>query len=86
MIQATTQTNQRKNRTRSFGRRCAALAILAPLLVAGCDDAVRDEFRAAAIAQVESGVKAIFDGILTGIFTIAEPTPGQTGEEAVGAE
>jgi hypothetical protein len=82
MMQTSTKTDARKPRTRMFGRRCAAFAVLGPLLLAGCDDAVRDEFRGAALSQVESGVKAIFDGILTGIFTIAEPSPGEDNEPA----
>jgi len=62
-----------------IGRRtctCGAMfALLAVLMVCGvgCDDEVAKEFRAAANDSVETGVNAILDGIVTGIFTVADP-------------
>jgi hypothetical protein len=52
----------------------AALAALGLGSLAGCDDSVSQEFRAAAMGSIESGVKTIADGILTGVFTVADPT------------
>lgn len=44
----------------------------------GCSDEVSDEFRAAAASQLETGLKAILDGIVTGIFTVATPNSSTT--------
>ncbi len=61
--------------TRTSRRRCATIALvtLSLTFAAGCDDEIAREFRQAAIGQVETGVNAILDGVLDGIFAIAEP-------------
>lgn len=75
MKNATFQTHRRGARGRRFGVHGAMFALLlVPLIFCvSCDDAVADEFRAAAVDSVETGVKSILDGIVTGIFTIADP-------------
>ncbi len=68
-----------KNRSRLARRSCcAAGAVLALLiltlpLAGGCDDAVATEFRAAAIDGIHTGLSKIIDGVLDGLFAIAEP-------------
>lgn len=55
---------------------CGALLAVSALGLTfgtGCSDAVSEEFRAAASGQLETGLKAILDGIVTGIFTVATP-------------
>jgi hypothetical protein len=70
-------------RTRARKVRGAALAlVLAAGGLTGCDDGIRDEFRAAALGGIETGVNAIMDGLLEGIFTIAEPSPGEDPDDA----
>jgi hypothetical protein len=39
----------------------------------GCDDEVSAEFRAAALDSIHQGFDAIAQGILDGVFAIAEP-------------
>jgi hypothetical protein len=56
-----------------------AAGLAAALLCAGCGDDLAREFRAAAIGGVETGVNAIFDGLLNGLFTVADPDPNSTG-------
>jgi hypothetical protein len=58
---------------------CALLALLAgsSVLITGCSDDVWNKFRSAAFGSIESGLKSIADGVLTGIFTVA--TPGSNG-------
>ncbi len=58
--------------TRAAG---AILALTALLLVVavGCDDEISKEFRAASADLVEAGVQSIFEGLITGVFTVADP-------------
>ncbi|MBU0638953.1 MAG: hypothetical protein KKB50_08825 [Planctomycetes bacterium] len=65
------RTGKRTSRARGAG---IALVILALLVAPGCDDSVMDEFRTAAASQLESGVNAIFDGLLTGLFAVLDPS------------
>lgn len=62
--------------------RCAVGALFALLIPVsfstGCEDAVADEFRSAALGSVESGVRSIATGLLDGLFTIAEPSSDTT--------
>jgi hypothetical protein len=62
-------------------RICVVGAILLvaslPLTLAGaCDDEISKEFRAAALPTIEAGVQSIFSGVVTGIFTVADPNSG----------
>lgn len=50
----------------------ASLAALLPLQT-GCDGDRGTEFRDAALDSLQDGVTAILDGIVDGIFAIAEP-------------
>lgn len=69
-----TRKNGRANRPRSL-RTCGAILalLLVPLaLSAGCDEEIQKEFRDAAVGSIESGVNNIADGIINGIFAVAE--------------
>jgi len=73
---------QRLERAARQRRICVVGAILLlaslPLTLAGaCDDAISKEFRAAALPTIEAGVQSIFSGVVTGIFTVADPNSGQ---------
>jgi hypothetical protein len=50
-----------------------ALLALSVTLAAGCDEEVQKEFRGAAVGSIETGMKALMDGILDGLFAVAEP-------------
>lgn len=67
---------------RSSAGRSAAL-ILACAAMTGCEPAVRDEFRAAALGSVQTGVNAILQGLVDGIFAVAEPE-GDSGTGGTG--
>ncbi len=58
----------------------AALALLVwPLVVfTGCGDELEREFRQAAIGGLETGLRAITDGLLDGLFAVADPNGGGT--------
>jgi hypothetical protein len=61
---------------------CGALAALAAALVplTGCsDDEISKEFRSAAFGSIETGVKSIIDGVVTGVFTVATPSTDASG-------
>lgn len=60
--------------------RLAALALLvAPLaLSVGCDSELDKEFRAAAVGSIETGLNAIVDGVLDGLFAVADPNDGSS--------
>ncbi len=45
--------------------------------IAGCDDKF-DEFREAAAPALESGVNAVLDGLVTGVFAVVEPNEAAT--------
>ncbi|QOJ13210.1 MAG: hypothetical protein HRU75_00540 [Planctomycetia bacterium] len=72
--------------TRIFrGGRAAALRLGGVLLLAlgaaGCDSDIAKEFRAAAVPQLEAGINAIADGLISGAFAIADardPTSSDT--------
>ncbi len=61
-----------------FGRRtlgaCSAILVLAlPLgLLAGCSDDVQNEFNSAALSSIETGLKAIADGLISGMAAVAD--------------
>lgn len=57
----------------------AALLALALVVCPGCDKDIRQEFVSAAISNLESGVNAIMDGLLDGLFEVAEPAASSTG-------
>jgi hypothetical protein len=61
---------------------CAAGVILAlPLLplLAGCEhDELEKEFRGAAIGSIETGVDALADGFIDGLFAVLEPETDTT--------
>ncbi len=67
------------------GRRLGIYGAIAALLVAaggaaGCsNDEIAKEFRTAALGSVESGVKSIVDGVITGLFTVATPDETTSG-------
>ena len=66
------QDARRQRRIRVAG--AILVLVTLPLTMAGaCDDAISKEFRSAALPTIESGVKAVFTGVLTGIFTVADP-------------
>lgn len=72
-------THPRFSRPLSRPRRkdCPVGAVLAASLsllitAPGCEDAVRDEFRAAAVPLMESGVNAILDGLVSGTFAVLD--------------
>ena len=50
-----------------------ALLVLPAVCCTGCDDELGQEFRSAALGQIETGVGAIMDGLIDGLFTIATP-------------
>ena len=58
--------------TRAAGAVLALTAVLAVVAV-GCDDEISKEFRAASADLVEAGVQSIFEGLITGVFTVADP-------------
>lgn len=61
----------------------AILALCLPLTLAtGCGDELESEFRSAAIGGIETGVDSIVNGLLDGLFTIAEPSNGGSGTTA----
>lgn len=63
---------------RKVGTRSAGIALLAAglLLGTGCGDEIQKEFRAAAVGSIESGIGQIADGIISGIFAVAEVDGG----------
>ena len=67
---------------RSICRLGAALALLVcpTALCVGCDEDVIKEFRGASVDSIESGVKSILDGVVTGIFTVADPSGPDASE------
>jgi hypothetical protein len=77
-----------RNESTKAWRRTAVVgvALLALLggLTTGCDDEVRKEFAAAAVDGIETGVNSIVDGVLTGIFTVAEPDAETTDTGGTG--
>lgn len=62
--------------TRIFRGGRAALrlggALVLALGAAGCDSDIAKEFRAAAVPQLEAGINAIADGLISGAFAIAD--------------
>ncbi len=76
MLRNTIRPSPARPRTRRNRSARAALALLLPLAATcfGCGDEVNREFRSAALGSIESGVKTIVDGVLTGLFTVATPS------------
>ena len=70
-------------------RACGILGLLlAGSMLTGCEEAVRNEFRTAAATSLQSGLSAILDGIVDGIFAVIEPdetTTDTTGGETTAA-
>lgn len=73
--------NQERGRRRRIlrcrGAMAAVAALLPVLFCTGCGDDLEREFRQAAIGGIETGVKSIVDGLLDGLFTIADPAAGE---------
>jgi len=63
-------------RSRGLCRLGAVLALLSLVLVAGCGDELEREFRQAAIDGLETGLRGVADGLLDGLFAIADPDNG----------
>ncbi|MBK8913253.1 MAG: hypothetical protein IPM64_01400 [Phycisphaerales bacterium] len=62
------------------GARVALPAMLAMLAAAGCDSDIAKEFRAAAVPQLETGINAIADGLISGAFAIADARDPSSSE------
>ncbi len=76
------QTSRRNCRSFCAAGAIVALSILLLPLNVGCEDAVAEEFRSAALSSVETGVNSIMDGILEGIFAIAEPSSSSSSDSS----
>lgn len=72
MKAAAQSTASHPRRNRAAGAMAALLAGGCLLGAAGCNDKF-DEFREAAAPALESGVNALLDGIVTGVFAVVEP-------------
>lgn len=61
---------------RTFRRTGAiiALSTLALLLTTGCGDEESKKFRTAALPAIETGVKSVLDGLVTGFITLNTPS------------
>lgn len=57
-------------RFRATGASCALIWIAT--LAIGCDSEIQKEFRSAAVSSIETGVNAIFDGVISGVFAVAD--------------
>ncbi len=74
----------------SFKRPRMVLAALVAILIFNSGgtiacDGVFEEFRAAASDELEEGVNAILDGVVTGVFAVFEPDdPATTGGTGTG--
>ena len=65
------------------GTKCAAGAFVGlAFLFGGCS--LGAEFRAAAGPAVETGVNAILDGLVDGLFAVIEPDNAEGGNNAAG--
>lgn len=62
----------------------AALTTSGTMWLGSCDQFSK-EFRAAAGPQLETGVNALLDGIVTGMFAVVEPDPGSGSSTSPGA-
>jgi ribosomal protein S5 len=66
----------------AWGRRVGRTGLAALVLVGsltgvlGCGENAEDRFQDAASSAIESGLKSIMDGIITGIFAVATPDSG----------
>lgn len=74
----------RPTRSRSRCARGATVALLTLLalaagLAAGCGEEVSREFRRAAMGSIQSGVRSVANGVLDGLFALAEPSGGESG-------
>ncbi len=84
----TPKTLHGRSKTRT-GCLCGAMIALLLFPVsfsAGCDDTTSQQFRAAALDGIQTGLSAIFDGILNGVFAVAagdaENSGGTTNDTA----
>ncbi len=71
----TMQANRRVQRwfgRRKLGAYGAMFVLLLPLAaLAGCSDDVQNTFNAAAVNSIETGLKAIADGLISGLAAVA---------------
>lgn len=67
-------TKQRRRRRTALG------GITLGLLLSGCS--IGSEFRAAAVPALETGVNAILDGFVDGIFAVIDPDDPQGDNQA----
>lgn len=67
-------TSARTRSARNFRVLCATLALttLCPFLAGGCDSDF-DEFRTTVTPGLRTGVNAILDGLVDGVFAVIEP-------------
>lgn len=52
--------------------------LLGGACLSGCEPAIREEFRTAAFSSVQTGVSSILQGVVDGLFAVAEPEPSGT--------
>lgn len=59
--------------TRNYGR-CGAMAALAAITaaLAGCNESSTNTFRTTAADYLETGLNAIADGLIAGLFAVAD--------------
>ena len=70
-------------RSRRGAKRGAAMLVGIAFLLGGCS--LGQEFRAAAGPAVETGVNAILDGLVSGLFAVIEPDgPGSDDNPSSG--
>lgn len=67
-MESTTRPTARQRISCSAG----ALTALLVAALAGCDSDIAKEFRAAAVPQLEAGVNALVDGLVSGAFAVAD--------------
>ncbi len=76
------QDDRRGGHSRRGTRRAACAFVGIAFLLSGCS--LGEEFRAAAGPAVETGVNAILDGLVDGLFAVIEPDNADGGDNAAG--
>lgn len=63
-------------RTHSGKLRPACILATVVLLTTGCGVGGK-EFRDAALPDIETGIRAVLDGLVNGVFAVVEPEPNE---------
>ncbi|MBL8879687.1 MAG: hypothetical protein JNG88_11260 [Phycisphaerales bacterium] len=69
-------------------RRCSAIAalVVAAGMSAGCNESSTNTFRTTAADYLETGLNAIADGLIAGLFAVVDQSSDTTGDQGASTD